>query len=316
MVFRKKSSKQNGFFSGNYVGERTFFEDGLEAFKIPYDFFKTFETGETLSIDFYQAESLDGSLQKQNTNWKKVLFKNFELVAGFPDQESEKISVHNFPRFIHELASELISGKVLTQGVELAENVFVIFPDGSVKEYPLIKNGESFSVWINPNEWGSYVFEIVSNRGEILFNRQIYFTENEVLPVFPNPQTFIRSDSKTGVLNWVNTVRRRNGKARLFSSAELDNFAQEYADSMAENEFISHFDLQGNSFEDRISMMNLSGEFGENLTMGTNMKLALSGLENSASHRKNLLLTKWKRVGIGVSQSSNGDYYVAQVFGK
>lgn len=304
------------FSQGVNVMRELFFEDGLSEFEIPYDFFEIFKPDSLLSIDLYQAESLNGTLQKQNTNWKKVVFENFDLVSGFPDKESEKISIHNFARFIHQLKPELISGKILAQGVELPKNVFVIFPDGSVKEFPLIKNGESFSVWINPDEWGSYIFEIVSNKGEILFNRQIYFTENEVLPVFPKVQTFVRSDSKTGVLNWINTVRRKNQKSKLFSSAELDEFAQEYADEMAENKFISHFDLNGNSFEDRIFIKNITGEYGENLSMGTTMKLALAGLENSASHRKNILMTNWKRVGIGVAQSSNDDYYVVQVFGK
>lgn len=304
------------FSQEDNVKKELFFEDGLSKFEIPYDFFEIFKTQSLLSIDLYQAESLNGTLQKQNTNWKKVIFKNFELVSGFPDKESEKISVHKFPRFIHRLESELISGKILMQGIELPKNVFVIFPDGSVKEFPLIKNGESFSVRINPDEWGSYIFEIVSNRGEILFNRQIYFSENEVLPVFPRKQTFVRSDSKTGVLNWINTVRRKNKKLKLFSSAKLDEFAQEYAEEMAENEFISHFDQNGNSFKDRISIKDIEGEYGENLSMGTNMKLALSGLENSASHRKNILMTRWKRVGIGVAQSSNDEYYVVQIFGK
>jgi len=291
-------------------------ESGISAIELPFSFFKKFTVDEICEIDVWQADSKSGTLATQRTNWKKVAFKNLEIAPGFPDFKNEKVVISDFQRFLHDLTPITFYGQILTD-VELRENAYITTPNGAVKEVPIQKNGTNqFYVRVAPESFGIHVFEIVSNDGEILFNRAIYFSENEILPVAIWEETPIRSNSIVGVRNWINQFRKRYEVPRVFAKAELDVFAQEYADKMSSENFISHFSPSGASFEMRVKNAGLKGEFGENLSFGSTLKIALSGLENSGSHRDNLLSKKWNYVGIGVSKNEKGQFYVAQIFSK
>ncbi len=291
-------------------------ESGISAIELPFDFFKKFIVGEICEIDVWQADSKKGTLVTQKTNWKKVSFKNFEITAGFPDLQNTKVVIDNFERFQHSLTPVTFYGQIL-EDVSLRDKAYVITPDGFVKVISIQKNGtDQFYVRIAPEEFGIHIFEIVSDEGEILFNRAIYFSENEVLPVALWEKTPIRSNSVVGVLNWVNQFRKKYNVSRVFKNTELDEFAQSYADQMSSDDFISHISPLGKTFEMRVKEVGLKGEFGENLSFGSTLALALSGLENSGSHRENLLSKKWNYVGIGVSKNDKGQYYVAQIFSK
>lgn len=293
-----------------------YLENGLTEVLVPYDFFREFSTGENLAIDFYQAQTLDGTMQTQNTNWKKGPYSNFDLTFGFPDNESEKVGVPKFSRFVHKLKPLTIEGEIFDKTVGLPENVFFITPDGEVNQFPLVRRGSQFQARVSPLTWGPHIFELVSDEGEVLFNRAIYFSPNQILPIFPWPQMMVKSNTRGEVLAWINRLRNQQKKPLLVGSAQLDRFAQSYADEMADNSFISHTDTQGRDFQSRITAWGLEGELGENLSYGSNFPLALEGLENSASHRKNLLEKKWKKVGVGIAKNKKGDYYVAQLFGR
>lgn len=304
-------------FAQGAIDRDIYIEDGMEQVDIAYDFFKTFRPGEDLAIDVYQAGSKDGTLYNQKTNWRKGPFENFELTYGFPDAESEKISVENFPRFVHRIAPVTIKGTINDIDVRFPDHIFVIRPDGEVDEFPLVRQGSQFSARMTPREWGSYVFEIVSDQGEVLFNRAIYIDQDQMLPVFPWKQTAVRSNSRSSALKWINDVRRAHTRTSVIGNVNLDNFAQDYADYMAANDFIGHTDLEGRDFSTRVRAANLdNAEYGENLSYGTEFPLALEGLENSASHRKNILSSRWNKVGIGIAQNAKGHYYIAQVFGR
>ncbi len=320
VAFRWESDKKRltkFVFSQGSLTKELYVEDGLMAIEVPYDFFMGFETDENLAIDIFQAESFDGTLLKQQTNWKKGPFKNFELAFGFPDMDKEKVGVPHFTRFKHELTPVTVEGTIFEKNIKLAENMFIIRPDGEVQIFPLTQNGDQFRTRFVPQNWGPHIVEIVSMEGEILFNRAVYFSPKSILPIFPWKQTFVKSDSRGATLQWINKLRQRQRKNKLISSAELDAFAQNYAESMATQGFIGHTDSQGNDFATRARLANIDEvELGENLSYGSNFPLALVGLENSASHRKNILEKKWKRVGIGIARNKKGDYYVSQVFGR
>jgi rare lipoprotein A len=291
-------------------------ESGISAVEVPFDFFKKFVVDENCEIDVWQADSSKGTLSTQNTNWKKVAFKNLKITAGFPDFENKKVVIRDFQRYLHNLTPITFYGEIL-EDVELRENVYLTTPSGFVKEIPIQKNGTNqFYARIAPEEFGIHIFEIVSKTGEILFNRAVYFSEDEVFPVALWAKTPIRSNSVVGVRNWINQFRRKYEVDRVFSNAELDDFAQAYAEEMNSKNFISHITPDGETFETRIKNAGFKGEFGENLSFGSTLPLALSGLENSGSHRENLLSQKWKYVGIGVSKNEKGQFYVAQLFSK
>jgi rare lipoprotein A len=292
------------------------FEHGINSFNIPYDFFKNFKVDETLAIDFYLAESYDGSYLKQKSNWKKVDFANFLLKSGFPDREVEEISIKKFSRYLHKLTTVKILGKLLSSNIRVADKAYVIEPTGFVKELVVKKSGNNFIVEFKPTHWGSHVIEIVSTEGQILFNRGVYFYRGHILPVKPWFQTKVRYATRESSLTWINNLRVKHGIAAVYKNDRLNHIAQDYAEEMAQNNFISHTNLDGENLEARLAIYGVEGEFGENLSYGTSFELALHGLENSASHRKNMLKAKWKKVGIGIAQNTKGDYYTVHLFQK
>jgi len=297
--------------------QKLFIENGIENISLPFSFFEKFLPSQNLAIDIFMAKSDKEDLQTQNTNWKSAGFENLELIPGFPDTETESISVYNFPRFIKTLEPITIKGKLLSNKHQLKETVYLINPQGFAEELPLKNLGyDEFQIDINPEEWGTYILEIVSDQGEILFNRGLYIAENLILPVFPWQQTTVTGASVPGIRYWTNKIRSQQGRTTLSANKDLNSLAQKYVEEMAITNFISHTSKTGLTFKDRIKQAGLQGEFGENLSYGTSLELALSGLENSGSHRANMLRQKWTKIGLGLAQDNKGDFYVVQIFGK
>lgn len=303
-------------FSQEEIEKELYFEDEISQISLPFAFFEVFQPHQILAIDILQAPSKDSILRNQNTDWENVTFKNFILVPGFKDTESEKVSIHKFPRFLKSLNKVELDGKVLVPGVYLPENAYLITPEKGVREMHLEKKGDYFSFTVIPDKHGTYVLEVVSDEGEVLFNRGMYFYDQVVLPITEWEQVSTRSASVVGVRNWINRLRKKHRLQRLDADAKLNIFAQDYAQKMADDDYISHTSPEGLTFQQRVKMAQLIGEYGENLSYGSTFALAMNGLENSASHLKNILSERWVRVGVGITQNEEGEYYVVQMFGK
>ncbi len=311
-----KSTLSRLDFEQNGKKKSLFMEDRLDQINLPYSFFSDFLPGASLTVTLFQGLSEDGTLTNQATNWKTVANRNYDLWKGFPDTAAKNIEVFNFPRFPKNLGPIILEGKKIS-GQKMKEYAFVITPSGFVQEFPVEARGtDGFRVEIALEEWGTHIVEFISEGGEILFNRAMYVSKNFVLPVIPRTQTVITSETEAGMLYWINTLRHAHAVPSLILSGDMSRFAQNYANKMAKENFISHTDPSGFSFEQRTKKSGLKGEFGENLSFGSTLKAALSGLENSASHRGNILRRKWTKVGIGLAQNIKGEWYTVQMFGQ
>ena len=292
-------------------------EDGIDSALLDISFFNTFSAGGVLGMELFQALSNNGTFEQQTTNWKSVTTQTFQLVEGFKDTESEKISVYDFPRFPKTLDSIVLEGKLLASDVELPDHAFVMTPSGTVKQITLEKRGiDAFRLHIRPEGFGTHVLELISTQGEVLFNRALYISEEYVLPIIPWKTAEVTTQSVSGIRYWTNELRAKHNANPVLADHDLNVFAQKYAEQMALENFISHTSPTGMTLEMRLRRENLQGDYGENLSFGTNLSIALTGLGNSSSHRRNMLLQKWNRVGIGFTKNRKGEVYVVQVFGK
>ena len=289
---------------------------GIKTLPLKYDFFADFDEFKNLAVDMFAAESQDGRLDTQISAWKKVDFKNFQIEQAFPDTENDKIKIKNFARYFRELEKTTFNGEISRETV-LEPEVFITLPNGKISSSKIRFNPTKTEFWfdVNPRDFGRYVIEINSNKGEILFNRAIYFSPKVILPIRQEERVKLTGTSRANVRFWVNSVRQEAGKKALASSLKLDDFAQKYAQQMAEQNFISHISPTEGTFANRIKRAGLNGEFGENLSFGTTLELALQGLKNSASHYQNMTSIRWRKVGIGLAKSHKG-WYVVNVFGR
>lgn len=291
-------------------------EAGIGELSLPYSWFSSFKEGGDIKISLAHAVSNDGTIPQRTSGWRTLSSQNYTLVPGFLDVESEKISLYEFPRWRRNKDSFRLDGKIEALHIVLAENAFITTPSGQVKEVKYQKNGDDFSFWVAPEEWGNYAIEVIADDGEVLFNRELYISEKWVLPVFPPQRIELTSNTVAGVRAWVNAIRSEFRLKSLVSNAPLNEFAQNYAERMANEQFISHTSPTGQTFESRIKAANLEGnEFGENLGMGSTLQLALDGLRSSGSHFKNISNRKWSVVGIGIAKDLlSKNWYVSQVF--
>lgn len=290
------------------------FEGGMSRYEFDYDWFdKHFVVDQDLSIDLYQALSADGTFFAQRTNWKQVTFKNFKLIRGFPDVESEALILKPFTRYFRVPQTISLQGQKLDSTYTLFAEAFITTPEGLVETTPLTIVGDNFNFTFEAKESGRYIVELIGDKGDILFNRAIYLSSESVIPVMANKQTAVKENSIIAVYDWINRIRSGQKIETLLSNIELQKVAQTYAERMANENFVGHEAPDGSTPEKRLEGLNLRS-YAENVSYGSNLNLALYGLENSGSHRKNILSTRWSRMGVGIAQNQNGEFYVVQIF--
>jgi hypothetical protein len=292
-------------------------EDGIDELLLDISYFEQFRAEESMTMTLYQALSNNGTFEQQTTNWKRSTTKTFQLVEGFRDTESTNISVYSFPRFPGSLEPIVLEGEFSSSAVSLPDHAYVMTPSGTVKQVLLEKRGmDAFRLRMVPEEWGTHVLELVSTKGEVLFNRALYISEQYVLPIIPWEEVSVASESVGNIRHWINALRAEQNASPVFADGDLNAFAKRYAEQMMLENFISHTTPTGMTLEMRLKQADFQGDYGENLSFGTNLNIALTGLETSASHRRNMLLQKWTKVGIGFAKNEKGEIYVVQVFGK
>lgn len=110
-----------------------------------------------------------------------------------------------------------------------------------------------------------------------------------------------------------NALRKREGKEPLSYSDALSGVARSHAENMAEYDYFSHEDRDGNLAHQRMSLAGIYYlSAGENLAMGSQNSLYMHEmLMNSEGHRKNIL-GNYQFLGVGVAFRADGAPFLAQ----
>jgi uncharacterized protein YkwD len=121
--------------------------------------------------------------------------------------------------------------------------------------------------------------------------------------------------SEREMLKLVNEERRKNSATELALRDELVPVAREHAMDMWQRGYFGHYSPEGESVGDRLDKMGVVYFIaGENLALAPTVQTAHSGLMNSEGHRRNILDTEFKRVGIGVIDNGVYGKMFVQVF--
>lgn len=122
------------------------------------------------------------------------------------------------------------------------------------------------------------------------------------------------------ILDLINQKRTANGLEPLRWSEDVAKIARLHSENMAQFKFFNHVGRDGLSVDERADANGLSKwrAIGENIAYNRGfqnpVEFACEGWMKSASHRQNLLSTRWKETGIGVAVAADGTYYFTQVF--
>lgn len=129
-----------------------------------------------------------------------------------------------------------------------------------------------------------------------------------------------RSISKEEIFKQVNNQRRKKGLSDLRWNDDLEKLARNYSRQMADGNFFSHYDRNGNSIVQRAKAMKVIGwrKIGENLFKSEPFKnldkFAVDRWMESPMHRANILDRRYNTTGIGIAEARNGTIYITQVF--
>lgn len=127
-------------------------------------------------------------------------------------------------------------------------------------------------------------------------------------------------DEEMIIFELVNKEREKRGLYALSWNSQLADLARRYSNKMAQENFFSHYDKDGNSVPERATAMKITKwkRIGENLFMCEGYEkfsqIAVKGWMQSRPHRQNILEENYNQTGIGIGRSRNGSIYVTQIF--
>lgn len=128
-------------------------------------------------------------------------------------------------------------------------------------------------------------------------------------------QFSLDESSEKKMLSMLNTERVSRGGQPLRLDSDLTSLARAKSMDMFERRYFSHIDPDGRNISDRAKQAGVSYMLiGENLAYAPDVSEAHMGLMNSEGHRKNILDTRYSRIGIGVVDGGIYGKMFTQVF--
>jgi hypothetical protein len=198
--------------------------------------------------------------------------------------------------------------------------------DGTIeyRDRPHIGSGDRFKLSYPARKDGIYIVSISAYTGRAALNYPFYI--GDIVPVIPHfleqdnnvelPQNADINELRNEMLGLINEERAKQNLQALELSDELNELSQLHADDMAENDYLSHVNLQGESPDDRRLALNISTPVSENLaSTSVSLEVAHFNLMQSPSHRDNILTPEWERVGLGITVTDS-KIIVVQEFSK
>lgn len=131
--------------------------------------------------------------------------------------------------------------------------------------------------------------------------------ENRLQQEYGAPSSTLEQSFEYQDFDLVNAERKQHGLNTLNYSKDVSNTARKHSEDMVKNNYFDHTNLDGQSPFDRLKEDHISFDAaGENLAYGQRSSIfAHEGLMNSLGHRKNILNTDFKTLGVGVDFNSN-----------
>lgn len=118
----------------------------------------------------------------------------------------------------------------------------------------------------------------------------------------------------------INQQRAKLNLDLLVWSDDVARVARIHSENMANFNFFSHTDLNGLLVNNRADVCGIKKwqAIGENIAYNRGYKnpveFAVERWMASDAHRENLLNSRWKESGIGISVTKDGTYYFTEVF--
>ena len=153
------------------------------------------------------------------------------------------------------------------------------------------------------------------------------FTRQRIVPNMPitaNVDAVNPSEEKFSLerqaFDLINVERAKLNLNPLRWSDDVARIARVHSENMATFNFFSHTDLNGLLVNKRADVLGIKNwrAIGENIAYNRGyenpVESAVERWMESPSHRENLLNSRWRESGIGISVTKDGTYYFTEVF--
>ncbi len=304
------------------------------SFDLTYSDFKDFRPGRT----YFQIQSAVAAQTLPlgiDSAWVKTPVLEFTAVNhNATKNEPDYITYDNIPELVNSMETITFSA---TAKADLLTDAAVIKPDGKVETVKLITTavtttyfnstvipaGSSLTFQYAPTQAGTHIIEINEKNGSAAINMAIY--PKDTIPIAPDffdlQENEIQStvtpaidDYRKQLLDLVNQERTSAGLKTVVLDDQLNTLSQNHANNMATRNFFGHVDPDNQTPDMRRLALKIPTDVGENLARTPSLLYAHYGLMRSAVHRKNVLNSRWQRVGIGMVKSGAGDLITVQEF--
>lgn len=200
--------------------------------------------------------------------------------------------------------------------------VVLLGPRAAPKTIPSSLSGgrirSTFSV-DQPGAWLVQVLATVSTGPRPVLEATIYAGQKP-------PNEFVRApvpgeeagkgikDAAEAMLRMINAAREAEGRRPLTRDPALDVVARAHSEEMKKARLVGH-DVGGGDPRARLDAAGIhSAVAGENVASASSLENAHRALWASPSHRGNLLLERFTRVGVAVVKGEDGAYWVTEMF--
>jgi uncharacterized protein YkwD len=118
------------------------------------------------------------------------------------------------------------------------------------------------------------------------------------------------------VARLTNAERSSRGLTQLSFDDKLSDIARKHSEDMIRRNFFDHKNPDGDYPSDRARKAGFSfNMMGENIAAGQpDTGSVMSAWMKSTGHRQNILMKNYRKIGVGIARTSQGQPYWTQVF--
>ncbi|MFD2629637.1 CAP domain-containing protein [Oceanobacillus kapialis] len=179
-----------------------------------------------------------------------------------------------------------------------------------------IQNDEEYDTFLIANNYVTFFYDKHENNTVTAIQIIQEGLEQQKDAYFADPGNGLKEGLEYQLFDLTNATRVVHGLPVLEWNEPLQGTAREHSTDMAENNYFSHTNLDGQSPFDRMTEDNIAYRTaGENLATGQPSSIfAHEGLMNSLGHRENILQGSFETLAVGVSFSEKARPYYTENF--
>ncbi|WP_163537009.1 CAP-associated domain-containing protein [Gracilibacillus sp. YIM 98692] len=179
-----------------------------------------------------------------------------------------------------------------------------------------VQNNEEYDTFLIDNNYVTIFYDKHENNTVTAIQIISGGLEKQKEGFFAEPSNALREGFEYQLFDLTNAARVAHGLSPLEWKEPVRTTARDHSQDMADNNYFSHTNLDGQTPFDRLSEDDIRYRMaGENLAAGQSSSVfAHEGLMNSLGHRENILKNGYRLLAIGVAFNEESQPYYTENF--